>query len=130
MPHLPQPKSYPSPPPSATPSRGEPRFLDQVANACRLKHLSYRRRTGTPNKLFPEIINLSELQDVGDVARFVQRILDEQRVWERPKNNIGFSEMRLSHRSLGLQTRATAQAVFLETPTLFLGRSRRNDKWG
>ena len=42
MPQSPQPKSYLPQPPSTTPSRGEPRFLDQVANACRLKHLSYR----------------------------------------------------------------------------------------
>jgi len=27
---------------STAPGRGEPRFLDQVANACRVKHLSYR----------------------------------------------------------------------------------------
>ncbi len=27
---------------STTPGRGEPRFLDKVANACRVKHLSYR----------------------------------------------------------------------------------------
>ena len=42
MPRFPQPKSYLPQPPSTTPNRGEPRFLDQVANACRLKHLSYR----------------------------------------------------------------------------------------
>jgi hypothetical protein len=42
MPQSPQSKSYLPQPPSTTPSRGEPRFLDQVASACRLKHFSYR----------------------------------------------------------------------------------------
>ena len=52
MPQSPQPKSYLPQQPSTTPSRGEPRFLDKVANACRLKHLSYRTpivaRVGPP----------------------------------------------------------------------------------
>lgn len=43
MPHTPPPYSTaslsPSPP---TPQTSEPRFLDQVANACRVKHLAYR----------------------------------------------------------------------------------------
>lgn len=42
MPQFPQPKSYPPGPPSTTPRQGEPRFLDQLANACRRRHLSYR----------------------------------------------------------------------------------------
>ena len=42
MPQSSQSGFYPPQIPSTTPSRGEPRFLDQVAQACRLKHLSYR----------------------------------------------------------------------------------------
>jgi hypothetical protein len=56
MPQSPQPKSYLPQPPSTTPSRGEPRFSNQVANACRLKHLftdaipSARRSARPPQK--------------------------------------------------------------------------------
>lgn len=42
MPQLPPRQSYPRQTPPATPDSGEPRFLDQVANTCRLRHLSYR----------------------------------------------------------------------------------------
>jgi site-specific recombinase XerD len=42
MPQFPPRPSYSSEIPTATPQPGEPRFLDQVANACRLRHLSYR----------------------------------------------------------------------------------------
>jgi integron integrase len=42
MPQSPIPRPAPRPGPHATPETGEPRFLDQVRNACRVKHLAYR----------------------------------------------------------------------------------------
>ena len=45
MPQSSQSRSYPPPNASTTPyvpKPGEPRFLDQVANACRVKRLAYR----------------------------------------------------------------------------------------
>ncbi len=59
MPRFPQPESYLPQPPSSTPCGGEPRFLDQIPNTCRLKHFSYRTEQSYAAEHHSDKVNLT-----------------------------------------------------------------------